>query len=77
MSIKRKIQYTEYPTDITNIWCYFISNEDNPCNCGSNLVHFELENNNIYGVCNACKTDIYKINDENYKNELLNKGIWK
>lgn len=77
MSIKRKIQYTEYPTDITTIWCYFLHNEFNPCNCGSNLFHFELENNNILGVCNLCKSDIYEVNDEDYKNELLSKGIWK
>ena len=45
-------------------WQDFWFKEDrNPCNCGSNVFHEELsEDNKVFGVCNSCGRDIYKFN---------------
>ena len=70
---KRKVQYYE---DSNNIWCYYSSDSLNPCGCGSNCYHYEFDGKKIYGVCNACDTDIYEVKDE-YVEEKLQQGIWK
>ena len=72
--MKRKIQH--YENEEEGIWCYFIKGQMNPCNCGSNCYHHEYDNIKLYGVCNACKQDIYEYKNE-YIKEELEKGIWK
>lgn len=69
---KRKIQYYEHGQ---GIWCYWVKGQKNPCNCGSNVFHQEYDGKTIYGVCNACNTDIYEIQSDT--DEELSKGIWK
>lgn len=71
----RKIQYDNVGN---NIWCYYIKNTKNPCECGSNCYHQEYDNKEriIYCVCNSCKKDIYVIRDE-YIQEELKKGEWR
>jgi hypothetical protein len=75
-NIKHKNRLTQCYEDNGNIWCYY-SEENNPCGCGSNCYHYEYDkmNNKIYGVCNACGTDIYEMKEE-YMNEELNIGQW-
>jgi len=38
---------------------FFIRGKRNACGCGSNCFHKENDKINTYGVCNACKRDIY------------------
>ena len=68
---------TQYHEDSGNIWQY-MSEEPNPCECGSNVYHLEYDEKygNIYGVCNACDTIIYKLTEE-YVKEKLKQGVWK
>lgn len=63
--------------DSGNIWCYYDSNGNNPCGCGSNCYHYEydLMKKKIYGVCNACGIDIYEVKEE-YTGEKLQTGQW-
>ncbi len=70
---KRKIQYYDSGKQYHT---YMVKEERNPCGCGSNCYHLEYDGEKIYGVCNACDTDIYEIKDE-YVKEKLNQGIWK
>jgi hypothetical protein len=70
----RKIQY--YNNIDNGVWCYFVSGEKNPCGCRSNCYHYEYDEETIIGVCNACDRDIYEVNEE-YKEEKLEKGVWK
>ena len=70
---KRKTQCYE---DTGEIWNYFIIGVRNPCGCGSNCFHYEYDGKKIYGVCNACNTDIYELNDEKVEIKLKC-GIWK
>ncbi|WP_270466983.1 hypothetical protein [Butyribacter intestini] len=58
------------------VWCYYSSDSLNPCGCGSNCYHYEFDGKKIYGVCNACDTDIYEMKNEFVK-EKLKQGIWK
>ena len=71
--MRRKIQYCE---DNKTIHSYYVPHERNPCGCGSNLYHLQYDVKNIYGVCNACKEDLYIYNDDVIQ-ENLNKGIWR
>lgn len=68
---------TQYHEDQKTLWQYFTGDRNNPCNCGSNCYHLEYNkiDNKIYGVCNACDTDIYEIRDE-YIGEELQTGRW-
>ena len=59
--MRRKIQYCE---DNETIHSYYVPHERNPCGCGSNLYHLQYDGKNIYGVCNACKEDLYIYNDD-------------
>lgn len=63
--------------DSKNMWQYYNSDEFNPCGCESNCFHYEYDkaSNKIYGVCNACHTDIYEVK-EDFVSEMLKKGIW-
>jgi len=70
---KRKIQYYNSGKQCHT---YMTRKDINPCGCGSNCYHLEYDGEKIYGVCNACDTDIYKIKNE-YVKEKLNQGIWK
>ena len=70
---KRKIQYYDDGEYYHNYW---VKGENNPCGCGSNVYHLEYDGKKIYGVCNACNTDIYEYKDE-YIEEELKQGIWK
>lgn len=70
---KRKIQYYDSGKQYHT---YMVGGDRNPCGCGSNCYHLEYDGEKIYGVCNACDTDIYEIKDE-YVKEKLNQGIWK
>lgn len=54
----------------------FYTDGINPCGCGSNLFRYEYDGENVYGVCNSCDTDIYALKEE-YKQEYLERGIWK
>lgn len=69
----RKVQHY---ADSKGIWCYYDGEENNPCGCGSNCYHYEYDGEKIYGVCNACKTDIYEMKPE-YVEEKLKQGVWK
>ena len=69
----RKVQYYNDNSDIK--WCYYTSLK-NPCGCGSNCYHHELDKETIIGVCNSCGEDIYEIKAE-YTNENLGVGTWK
>jgi hypothetical protein len=42
------------------IQSFYIKGEKNPCGCGSNCFHKQDDGEKIYGVCNACKQDIYE-----------------
>lgn len=70
---KRKTQCYE---DDGKVWCYYSRDSLNPCGCGSNCYHYEFDGKKIYGVCNACDTDIYEMKNEFVK-EKLKQGIWK
>ena len=70
---KRKTQCYK---DDGKVWCYYSSDSLNPCGCGSNCYHYEFDGKKIYGVCNACGTDIYEMKNEFVK-EKLKQGIWK
>ena len=70
---KRKFQYYDDGEYYHN---YLVNGENNPCGCGSNVYHLEYDGKKIYGVCNACNTDIYEYKDE-YIEEELKQGIWK
>ena len=70
---KRKIQYYDNGKQYHT---YYVKGENNPCGCGSNCYHYEYDGKKIYGVCNACDTDIYELKDE-YVEEILKEGIWK
>ena len=63
--------------DSDNLWQYYTGDDKNPCGCGSNCFHYEYDENDnlIYGVCNACNTDIYVVREE-YKEEKLKEGKW-
>lgn len=69
----RKIQ--KYP-GTKNVWTYYTSNTQNPCECGSNCYHYEYDGQKVIGVCNACSQDIYEVKSE-YVQEYLDKGIWE
>lgn len=68
---------TQCYKDSENIWQYYDAIKNNPCECGSNCYHYEYDriDNKIYGVCNACGTDIYEVREE-YMNEKLQIGKW-
>lgn len=68
----RKIQCYDESKDI---WCYYDGKNRNPCGCGSNCYHYEYDGEKIYGVCNACKADIYEMKPE-YVEEKLKQGVW-
>ena len=69
----RKIQcYNKTPHDP---WCYFSEEIKNPCGCGSNCFHYEDNGTDIYGVCNACGEDIYRVKPE-YIEEFRQTGEW-
>lgn len=70
---KRKIQYYDNGKQYHT---YMVGGDRNPCGCGSNCYHYEFDGKKIYGVCNACGTDIYEMKNEFVK-EKLNQGIWK
>lgn len=74
---KQTRRLTQYYEDSENIWQYYVSDEKNPCGCGSNCYHYEYDriDNKVYGVCNCCGTDIYEIKEE-YMNEKLHTGKW-
>ena len=72
--LNRKVQH--HDNEKQQIWCYMVEGQSNPCGCGSNVYHMEYDGEDVYGVCNSCGKDIYAI-DEDYRNELLKKGIWK
>ena len=63
-------------TTVNSITHILLKGENNPCGCGSNCYHDEYDGKKIYGVCNACDTDIYELKDE-YVEEKLKEGIWK
>lgn len=69
----RKIQCHK---DDESIWSYFVPGENNPCGCGSNCYHLEYDGANVFGVCNACESDIYEVKPE-YTEQYLKDGIWK
>lgn len=69
----RKIQCHE---DDGGIWSYYVSGQMNPCGCGSNCYHYEYDGRRVYGVCNACKKDIYEVVPR-YESDYLTKGVWK
>lgn len=49
------------------IQSFFIKKTLNPCGCGSNVYHQEFDGEKLFGVCNACKRDIYEFEyDEDY-----------
>ena len=74
---KKSRRLTQCYEDSNNIWCYYDGDENNPCGCGSNCYHYEYDliDKKIYGVCNACGTDIYEVKEE-YTDERLHTGQW-
>ena len=71
---KRKSLY--HKNESEHVYTFYISHKRNPCGCGSNCYHYELDGKKIFGVCNSCGKDIYQIMPE-YFDEYLNKGVWK
>lgn len=69
---KRISQYVN--GQVRNNYC----KESNPCGCGSKCFHYEYNVNNkeVYGVCNNCGEDIYTVKDE-FKEDTLKIGEWK
>lgn len=63
--------------DSERMWQYY-SKEANLCGCGSNCLHYEYDtkDNMIYGVCNACNTDISVIIEDKYVRDELCTGKW-
>jgi len=53
---------------------FWIKGERNPCGCGSNCFHEEYDGKILYGVCNACKSDIYEFK---YDEAYINNSEWK
>lgn len=65
-----------YYKDFSGVWNFYCSGVHNPCNCGSNVWHWEKHGDHFYGVCNACGELIYETkDDEEYKE--FEEGIWK
>ena len=58
-----------------NTWTFYIPQQRNPCDCGSNCFHEEYDGENVICVCNACNRDIYEIKSEHIKKEL-ERGDW-
>lgn len=56
--LQRKVELLDH-----KIKSYMLKGTDNPCGCGSNVFHLESDDNHVYGVCNACKSDIYEYTD--------------
>lgn len=65
-----------YHENSNELWQFFIENTKNPCECGSNMFHYEYDGKNMYGVCNACGERIYTVQDE-YVQGYLDLGEWK
>lgn len=60
-----------------NVWCYYDADATNSCGCGSNCYHYEYDEdeNTIYGVCNGCNKEIYKVAPED-TDKWLREGKW-
>lgn len=48
---------------------FFRKGVRNPCGCGSNCFHKEDDGVTTYGVCNACKQDIYEYEERDISGE--------
>lgn len=66
---KRKIKLLD--GEIQSFW---FKSERNPCGCGSNLFHEEFNGKTLYGVCNACDSDIYELK---FDADYIEKSEWK
>lgn len=73
---KRTRRLTQCHENSEHIW-YYYNNENNPCGCNSNCYHYEydLTNNKIYEICNACGRDIHELKEE-YVEEKICNGQW-
>ena len=56
-----------------SVWTYM---SDSRCWCSSNCYHLEYDGTIIQCVCNSCGNVIATI-DSKFKQEFLNKGIWR
>lgn len=72
LKLPRKRQY--YSDKQDKLWNYRIGGQC--CSCGANVYHYEYDDNEIYGVCNACGKDLYVVKEE-YIDKRLKEGIWK
>ena len=70
----RKIMYHK---DRDSIICSVLNTDK--CECGCNVVHLEYDEkvNAIFGICNACKKEVYIVESEDAKEMLMSKGTWK
>ena len=66
---KRKVKLKD--GKIENFW---IKGEFNPCGCGSNVFHKIYDGKHLYGVCNACKKDIYEFD---FEQEYIDNSEWE
>ena len=65
-----------YSDNTDKVHSYWNGGKRNPCNCGSNLYHYEYDGTNISGICNNCGTKLYEMKEE-YVEECLKEGFWK
>ena len=68
-----KKYYSDNPDKVHSYW---IEGKRNPCECGSNVFHYEYDGINIFAKCNSCNKTIYEIKKE-YIEECLSEGLWK
>lgn len=66
---------TLYHDNGTELWQFFIEGQKNPCECGSNMFHYEYDGEKIYGICNCCGQRIYTV-ATSYVQGYLDMGKW-
>ncbi len=55
MNMKRKTKLKDGEVE-----AFWIKGERNPCGCGGNVFFVQDDGKKMYGVCSACKRDIYE-----------------
>ena len=72
----KKNRRVRYDIDGSGVESFWIKGVKNPCGCGSNVYHYELDGEKVIGVCNSCNTDIYEVYGT-HASELISNGIWR
>jgi hypothetical protein len=65
---KRKVKLKD--GEVESFW---YKENKNPCGCGSNVFHKELEGIRLFGVCNACDEDLYEFS---YEEDYIENSEW-